>query len=463
MPKLWAKGQKTHSLIEDFTAGDDPHLDYRLLPADVLGSLAHALTLKKAGLITAMQMVQLKKSLLAILNEHQQGQFTISTSDEDGHTAIENRLVQLCGDSGKRIHLGRSRNDQSMLALRLWMRQHLFRHIHEGCTLVESLLDFAREHRNVPMAGRTHMQPAMPSSVGLWAGGFAEQILDDLQASANLFPRVDQCPLGSAAGYGSPLNLDRFYSARILGFSRVQMNMVYCGLSRGKVESRLADNADHIGTSLSKLSQDLILFSMPEFDWFRLPAELCTGSSIMPQKKNPDALELMRAKAASISARAVEIKGIIRCLPSGYNRDFQQTKGPVISAADLVLSMIAVMRLCINNLKPNPQKLLAAFSPDVFATDAAIDLVASGLSFREAYREIAGRLSGKDFTDSESLDPVKAINNRKSPGSAGNLQISATNDALHRLKQLNTEREKKVNACLGELIDHYREIRALLC
>ncbi|MCK5735243.1 MAG: argininosuccinate lyase, partial [Spirochaetaceae bacterium] len=330
MSKLWSKGYELDALMEEFTVGDDYILDKRLIPSDVLGSMAHAVMLRDIGLLESSEEASLHKGLLVILEEHEKGEFLIQKSDEDGHTAIENRLVLLAGDAGKRIHLGRSRNDQVLTVTRIWMRQYLMNLVSAGAVLVSELLNFAEKNKNVPMPGRTHMQPAMPSSVGLWAGGFAEQLLDDVKGAASLFPRFDQCPLGSAAGYGTSLPLDREKTAELLGFSRVQVNTAYCGLSRGKFESTLLDALDQIALTLSKMAQDLILFSMPEFGWFTLPQELCTGSSIMPQKRNPDGLELMRAKSASVGAWAQQVKAVIRSLPSGYNRDYQDTKGPLM-------------------------------------------------------------------------------------------------------------------------------------
>jgi len=446
MSKLWSKGYELDALMEEFTVGEDYILDRRLVPSDVLGSMAHAAMLKEVGLLKPSEAESLHKGLLTILEEHENGNFRISKSDEDGHTAIENRLVELAGDAGKRIHLGRSRNDQVLTVMRIWMRQYLLDLIDAGTSLVSELLDFAENHKGVPMPGRTHMQPAMPSSVGLWAGGFAEQLLDDIRSADSLYPRMDQSPLGSAAGYGTPLPLDRESTAAGLGFSRVQVNVAYCGLSRGKFESNLLDVLDQISLTLSKFAQDLILFSLPEFGWFTLPQELCTGSSIMPQKRNPDGLELMRAKSASVGAWAQQVKSVIRSLPSGYNRDFQDTKGPTMRAADTVMQMIAVSSLTVRKLEVNEEALLKAFNPGVFATDAAIALVAEGMTFRDAYREVGThpeRFSGKD--------PYSAIEDRTSTGTAGNLRLDLAASENEGLVKENKERRQTVNRAFEAL------------
>jgi len=446
MSKLWSKGYELDALMEEFTVGEDYILDKRLVPSDVLGSMAHAVMLRDVGLLKPSEEASLHKGLLAILEEQEKGDFLIRKSDEDGHTAIENRLVELAGDAGKRIHLGRSRNDQVLTVMRIWMRQYLMNLVDAGTSLVSELLDFAENNKAVPMPGRTHMQPAMPSSVGLWAGGFAEQLLDDVKSAVSLYPRLDQSPLGSAAGYGTPLPLDREKTASLLGFSRVQVNVAYCGLSRGKFESNLLDVLDQIALTLSKFAQDLILFSLPEFGWFTLPQDLCTGSSIMPQKRNPDGLELMRSKSASVGAWAQQVKAVIRSLPSGYNRDYQDTKGPTMRAADTVMQMIAVSSLTIRKLEVNGDALLNAFNPGVFATDAAIALVAEGKTFRDAYREVGThpeRFSGRN--------PHSAIEDRTSTGTAGNLRLDLAVEENNRVLKENEERRRGVNGAFEVL------------
>lgn len=447
MSKLWSKGIKLDALIEKFTAGNDPILDSRLVRADVLGSLAHAKMLAAVGLIEGKQLKTIQAGLQTILLEQQRGEFEISISDEDAHTSIENRLVELAGEDGKHIHLGRSRNDQILTAMRIWMRDYQLTLVPRVAVLVQCLIEFAHRHRLVPMPGRTHMQPAMPSSVGLWAGSFAELLLDDLEGLSGLFYFLDQCPLGSGAGFGVPLPLDRELCAKLLGFQRVQINAAYGGLCRGKFESRLADILEQIAISLSKLSQDLILYSMPEFAWFSIPEELCTGSSIMPQKQNPDVLELIRAKAVSIGAKASQIKGIIRALPSGYNRDYQETKDPTMSAADILESMVEAITLVIKRLGVNEENLLNSFKPEIFATDAALDLAASGMFFRDAYKVVA-----KNPSRREAGSPYAAIEKRTGIGFPGNLALERAQAALDTIVLKNERHRRRVSAALEALI-----------
>ncbi|ADK82787.1 argininosuccinate lyase [Sediminispirochaeta smaragdinae] len=425
MAKLWQKGYELDTLIEAFTVGRDWELDGRLVAADCTASAAHATMLEAVGLLKRKELELLLEGLKAIVLADEKGEFPIRREDEDCHTAIENFLVASCGDAGKKIHTGRSRNDQVLTALRVYGREAAGKVLEAGLDLQQWLLKCAEENRDVPMPGRTHMQVAMPSSVGLWAAAWAEEIGDDLALLEFTIAMYDQSPLGSAASYGVPLPLDREMSARLLGFSKLQNNVLYANNSRGKFEAMILDALDQLMQTFSKMSQDLILFSLPEFGYFSLPKELCSGSSIMPQKKNPDGLELMRAKAASMSAWASQVKGIIRSLPSGYNRDFQETKEPFILGLELALQAALVMERTISRLEVNRQRLFDAFTPEIFATDAALELVAGGMSFRDAYRKV-----GTELDQVSGRDPVESIRNRTAAGTAGNLRLDLSQEGI---------------------------------
>ncbi len=451
MGKLWEKGYDLNDAVERFTVSNDPILDYRLIPADILGSLAHTAMLESVKLLTASQSESIREGLKQIQVEYEKGQFAVKLEDEDGHTAIENRLVEIIGEPGKRVHLGRSRNDQALTAMRIWMRHALFHLVETGCKAAAALLNFAERNKDTPMPGRTHTRPAMPSTAGLWAGGFAEQLLDDIQGIGALYPYFDQCPLGSGAGYGVPLPLNRELTASLLGFSRVQNNVTYGGLCRGKFESRLIDAADQTAITLSKLAADLISFSQPEFGWFTLPQELCTGSSIMPQKRNPDALELMRSRAASVGAWSVQVKNIIRALPSGYNRDYQDTKEPTFKAVNTVSAMLDITELTMQSLEVNHDRLAGAFDKDIFAADAAIRLAAGGMNFRDAYREVGTRpekYAGKDLKT--------AIAERRSSGTPGNPRFDIAQKTLdtlsHEIKSYRRDIEQALIQLAGRHI-----------
>ncbi|MCF7929773.1 MAG: argininosuccinate lyase, partial [Spirochaetales bacterium] len=318
MAKLWQKSYQLDSNIERFTVGDDYLLDRKLVSADCLGSIAHARMLASIGLLSQEEEKNLVSELRRIISG--EDSLSIEAEDEDVHTAIENRLTERLGEAGRKIHTGRSRNDQVLTAMRLYTKAAGYRLRHSLIDLSSALLSLAEGHEFLPLPGRTHLQIAMPSSAGLWASAYAEQLLDDAHLLESALELVDRCPLGSAASYGVPLPLDREMTAGLLGFSGPHHNVLAAQNSRGKLEAAVLDALDQAGITINRLAQDLILFSLPELGYISLPDELCSGSSIMPQKKNPDVLELSRARAAVLSAEAGKIKQIVRGLPSGYQR-----------------------------------------------------------------------------------------------------------------------------------------------
>jgi argininosuccinate lyase len=446
MAKLWQKNIALDALIESYTVGRDDQLDQQLLPADALASMAQARQLAKIGLISPSEADSLVAELGRIVVEWKEGTFRVLRSDEDCHTAIENRLTERLGEAGKKIHTGRSRNDQVLTALRVYGRSRLELVRGGVLGLAGDLIDFAGTHRNVPMPGRTHLQTGMPSSVGLWAAAWAEELLDTLVLAEAAYRLIDRSPLGFAASYGVPLPLDREYSASLMGFPSVHHNVLAASHSRGKGEAAVLDVLDQIGLTLSRMAQDLILFSLPEFGYFRLPAELCTGSSIMPQKKNPDALELTRAKSAALSAWSAQVKNILRSQPSGYNRDLQETKEPYFRGLDLAAEMLAIMALTVRRLEVVPEALERAFTPDIFAADAAYELVRGGMTFRDAYREV-----GRNLDRLEGRDPKKTLADRTHTGAAGNLGLDG----------LKTDLETRRQACAADRARIEAAFRAL--
>ena len=456
MSKLWDKGYDVDKFLEQFTVGKDYILDMELIPADCAGSMAHARMLEGIGILSKEERKQLENGLKKIVHLHAEGRFSIDPSQEDGHTAIEEFLTETIGEAGKKIHTGRSRNDQVLTAMRLYERSFLLKFFHEIYNLTGLLLNRAGKYENVPMPGRTHMQIAMPSSVGLWLQSYADEILDAVNQLWHVYQLVDRCPLGAAASYGVPIPLDREETACLLGFSKVHRNVLAVNNSRGKTESMVLDVLDQIALTLSKAAQDLILFSLPEFGYFSLPDKLCTGSSIMPQKKNPDGLELVRAKASTVASTAFQIKNCIRSLPSGYNRDFQETKEPFLRGSHAALGIVRIMSITFKNLEVHEQKLRKAFPNEIFATDAAFELVKRGVPFRDAYRQIGENL---DFVEIE--DPSDLLKKRTSLGTPGNLRLdlSETEEAEGK-KRLENE-ENRVRDTLSELfreeIELFRE------
>ena len=446
MAKLWQKDYSLDSLIEEFTVGNDPVLDLELITADCVASTAHAKMLASIGILTEKEVSALCVQLSQIIREAAEKKFSIAFSDEDCHTAIEGRLTERLGDAGKKIHTGRSRNDQVATALRLYSKAYVLEMIHVLSDFVETALALARREEKTPMPGRTHLQTAMPSSVGLWAASFAEEILDHMRHFFALYELVDQCPLGSAASYGVPLPLNREMTASLMGFSRVQNNVLYANNSRGKFESMLVDAADAVCLCFSKAAQDLILFSLPEFGYFSLPRELCSGSSIMPQKKNPDGLELMRSKSAVVGGCATTIKNIIRSTPSGYNRDFQDTKEPFLKAARLSVQCARIMELTFRKLEVNRDRLRQSFTPDIFASDAALELVASGESFRNAYKEV-----GLHLERLKQYDPDEAIAARTYTGTSGCLNLKKAEQDLRLLAERESHETDRYQSALETL------------
>ena len=418
MAKLWFKNYDLNELLEKFTVGNDYILDKNLVVSDCLCSIAHIQMLSDIGVLTKAEFKALKAALLEIIKLDREGKFEIKLSDEDCHTAIEGYLTSKLGDAGKKVHTGRSRNDQVLTATRFYAKTRLIQILGRALDLVDSLTAFAEKYKDVPMPGRTHMQIAMPSSVGLWGAAFAEELLDDIAFLKSAYDLNNRCPLGSAASYGVPLPLNRELTASLLGFAGIQNNVLYANNSRGKIESMIADALEQLTLTFSKMAQDLIIFSMPEFGYFSLPASLCSGSSIMPQKKNPDGLELLRGKAASLSGYCAGMKNVIRALPTGYNRDFQETKELFIKILDTADISTQVAKLTIDELKVNKAKLKAGFTPDIFATDEALRLVASGKSFRDAYKEV-----GLNLDKLKNEDPVAALKKRTSTGTPGNLNL----------------------------------------
>ena len=418
MAKLWDKGYSIDPEIERFTVGEDHLLDRDLVRADVLGSVAHAAMLAKIGVLTARERDRLLGGLRQVLADFEAGKFAIAPSQEDVHTAVEECLTKKLGDLGKKLHTGRSRNDQVLLDLRLYGKERLHAISERVIAMARALAAFAKAHELVPMPGRTHMQIAMPSSLGLWAGAWAEAMLDDLELVKAAHTLTDQSPLGSGAAYGSALPLDRPMVARLLGFAKVQNNVLYCANSRGKAELATLSACTQIMIDLSRVATDLLVGSMPEFGYFRIPKELCTGSSMMPQKRNPCGLELVRAKAAAVLGHEQAVAGVLRALPSGYNRDFQETKGPFMRGVDATAASLSVMRISVERLEVVEANLRKGFLPEIYATDRALEIVLEGKPFRDAYRYV-----GTHLDELSSRDPVKNLKSKKLQGGPGNLGL----------------------------------------
>ena len=439
-------------MMEHFTVRNDYIYDEELVVSDAIGSAAHAKGLNKIGILSDEECRKLLAGLDRIVQLRQADSFPITVSDEDCHTAIEGFLTNELGDTGKKIHTGRSRNDQVQTALRIYMREAALKLSSASLDLSASLIKLAEQNKDVPMPGRTHMQIAMPSSVALWALSFAEEILEETGMLLSLYDVIDQSPLGSAASYGVTLPLDREYTASLMGFRKVQNNVLYANNSRGKFEAFFLDHAEYIALTISKLAQDLMLFTLPEFGYFSLPRELCTGSSIMPQKKNPDGLELARSRTSLIGSCSMRVKSIIRALPSGYNRDFQDTKEPFIEGFRSALELVMITDEMIQGLEVHPDNLIAACTPELYATDRVMEKVLSGGNFRDSYKDV-----GLNLDKVQGEDPVASLGKRTSVGTAGNLMIEKDEAWLAELSERVEGEMGRLSSIYSSLIPSVQE------
>jgi argininosuccinate lyase len=388
MSRLWDKGVDLDQRVLQYTAGDDYALDERLVRYDVRASIAHAEMLHAAKLLDTADLAAIRDGLTRLGEEHAAGSWTIELTDEDGQTALEKRLTARIGPAGGRVHLGRSRNDQVLTALRLYLLDAAHE-LAAGATSCAVALDALKARDGaIPLPGYTHMQQAMPSSVALWADGFAAELRDDAQALAGCVRRASRSPLGSAAGYGTPgLPLDREYTRARLGFDAVQMPVTAVQLSRGKAEAELLFQCALLMQDLGRLASDLLLFYTQEFAFVALPAEFTTGSSIMPQKRNPDVFELVRGRTAVAHACLSEVLALFAKLPSGYQRDLQLIKPPLFRGIDVALATASIMTVGIDGVRFRADQI--KLDPAIHAAEEANALVArEGIPFREAYRRI---------------------------------------------------------------------------
>jgi argininosuccinate lyase len=394
MTRLWDKGGPLDARVLEYTAGEDYLLDERLVPYDVRASLAHAQMLHAQQLLSDQDLSAIRAALTALAEEHARGLWHIELADEDGQTALERRLTARIGEAGARIHLGRSRNDQVLAALRLYLRDAAEALAGAAHAVAEALGRLAARQGEVQLPGYTHMQQAMPSSVALWAGGFATELSDDAEGLRAARRRADRNPLGSAAGYGTPgLPIDRARTTEGLGFAHTHEPVTAVQLSRGKAETQLLFEIALVMQDVGRLAADLLLFYTTEFAFVSLPEAFTTGSSIMPQKRNPDVLELVRGRGATALGCLTEALAVCAKLPSGYQRDLQLLKSPLFRGIDLAAQTLPVVAAVLDVVSFRPERI--RIDPAVHAAEQAYALVLQeGIPFREAYRRIAQRLTG---------------------------------------------------------------------
>jgi len=431
MTRLWERGEPLDALVARFTVGRDPELDRELVAHDALASAAHARMLARIGVLSDAEERGLLAELSRIADEARAGRFEIAPADEDGHTAIENRLTERLGDAGRRIHTGRSRNDQVIAALRLYCREGLLAIIERLLATAERLFTLAEAHRDTSMAGHSHTRQAMPTTMGHLFAAHGEGLLDDLPWLWTAYGHVNRSPLGSASGFGVALPLDRALVAELLGFDGVQHNTLAVQNDRGKTEMLVLGSLLAPAGDLARLAADLIWLSADELALVRLGESVTTGSSIMPQKRNPDVLELVRASAARLRGLHVAAGGILGGLPSGYHRDLQLTKEPLLDGLRLTRDLFDATQRVLDTLQVDVARCRAAIKPAAGATDALYRRVAAGEPLRTAYARIAA-----DPEAAVSGDPAELWRGRTHLGAPGALSLGAQREALARARSV---------------------------
>lgn len=416
---LWQKpGVAVDAQIQAFLAGDDVLLDREFFLHDITASSAHAEGLQRIGILTSEELSGLQRELTQLADDFRNGTFVLDTRFEDGHSAIEARLTERLGDVGKKIHTGRSRNDQVLVATRLWLKAKLTRVVAVSREIAKVALERAQAERDLPMPGYTHIQRAVVSSAGMWWAGWAEAFIDNAVRAHDTLVLIDCNPLGSAAGYGVNLSLDRDHTTQALGFARLQVSPIYAQLSRGKFELAALEALGSATLDLRRLAWDLSLFTSAEFGFVQLPSQYTTGSSIMPNKRNPDVIELMRATHASVAAARTEIEHLLS-LPSGYHRDLQSSKGAIFHGFGRGLAALELLPALLANLEWREDRLRAAIDSGMYATDVAVDAAAAGVPFREAYQVAAAATASAG----QGRTPESSLAARTSPGAAAELRL----------------------------------------
>jgi len=447
---LWVPGASPDAQMLAYTIGDDHECDARLLTWDVIGSLGHIEGLRAAGHLSASEYRRLRAGLRAGITAVRRGSLRIRPRDEDVHTAVELWLVRRIGSAGLRLHTGRSRNDQIACDLRLYLKDVLLQ-VHDAAVdFAGALVGFASRHRSALWPGYTHQRRAMPSSAGLWAAAFAEGVLDTLESLPALWRRVDRCPLGSAAGYGAPLRLDRAASARALGFAAPEHNVATVQNGRGKLEAAVLAWCAELGHETAKLAADVILYAGDEYGLLLLPPDFATGSSLMPHKRNPDVFELTRARAAALDGDLVAVLGLKSKLTSGYHRDFQLLKEPLLRGLDRTREMLIMLAAAVPHLVVDRDRAAAALSGGVLATDEVMRRVERGEPFRAAYRAVAAAVRrGEEFPVASSAELTAR---RRGAGEVGDLDLRTVRTRLRRRRHWGSGVRRRYDAALKRLV-----------
>ncbi|MBT8238290.1 MAG: argininosuccinate lyase [Croceitalea sp.] len=424
--KLWEKGFSTDKKIDQFTVGNDRELDLVLAKYDVIASKAHAKMLGKVGLILEDEAKALIKELDVILKSIEKGTFTIEDGFEDMHSKIEFLLIEKLGDTGKKIHTARSRNDQVLVAMHLYLKAELTEIKVQIKTLFDLLITLANKHKKVLLPGYTHLQIAMPSSFGLWFSAYAESLIDDVYFIEAAYKVADQNPLGSAAGYGSSFPIDRNFTTQEMGFETLKYNVVAAQMSRGKVEKAAAFGMGSVAATLSKLAMDITLYMSQNFDFISFPDELTTGSSIMPHKKNPDVFELIRAKCNLIQAVPNQLTLIMNNLTSGYHRDMQLVKEVMLPAIQDMKACLEIMTFSLKQIKVSKNILKDSKYDYLFSVDTLNEMVKNGMPFRDAYKTMGKAIENGNFKPKKDIEHTHE-------GSLGNLCLNKIKEKMDHL------------------------------
>jgi argininosuccinate lyase len=427
--KLWDKGHSNDKKIDLFTVGNDRELDLILAKYDIMGNLAHAKMLCEIGLLEPEELAAIERELSNIRQTVDDGSFRIEDDFEDVHSKIEFLLTEKLGDTGKKIHTARSRNDQVLVDLHLFVKDALNGIKDETDVLFDRLMELARQHEKTLMPGYTHFQVAMPSSFGLWFSAYAETLIDDIGFLYAAYQVADQNPLGSAAGYGSSFPIDRRLTTRELGFANLKINSVAAQMSRGKLERSVAFGLSSVAATLSKLAMDICLYMNQNFNFISFPEELTTGSSIMPHKKNPDVFELIRGKCNKLQALPYEFTLITNNLPSGYHRDLQMLKEGLLPAFSTLQSCLEMMAYALRDIEVREGLLEEERYTYLFSVEEVNRLVKEGHPFRDAYRMVGASIADGSF------DPEKSVNHSHE-GSIGNLCLDAIQDKKMKMDKL---------------------------
>lgn len=423
--KLWQKATGSKKEVEQFTIGRDPEFDIVLAPFDVLGSMAHAQMLEKIGLLTAEDNTVLQKGLKEIYAEISEGKFSIAPGVEDVHSQVEFLLTERYGEVGKKLHSGRSRNDQVLVDLKLFYRSAIRELVEEAQELFGLLMELSEKHQTDLMPGYTHTQLAMPSSFGLWFGSFAEGLTEDLGLLKAAFDLSNKNPLGSAAGYGSSFPLDRTLTTELLGFADLHHNVINAQNSRGKTERTLAFAMSGIAGTLNRLATDVCLFMNQHFAFLSFPDDLTTGSSIMPHKKNPDVFELIRAKTNQIQGVPATVSLLLTNMSTGYHRDMQLLKEEIFPAFDTLKSCLAMSTFMLRSIKVRQNILQDSFYKHLFSVEVVNDLVLKGVPFRDAYKQVGLEIEADQFT------PDQNQLKHSHEGSIGNLSLNEIQNKMN--------------------------------